>query len=362
MDIVNQAMLYLLNALHTLFGSYGWAIIALTVGIRLLLWPMNSAQTRSMRKMQELQPKLKVLQERHKDDPTKLQQEMMKFYSENKFNPLAGCLPLLVQLPIFIGLFGALNSPEFLESSAKEQFLFINKLYHTLHSHAGEPMDNNFRVQAQDSFMTGQMATWTMSDGQSLAMKIADPAQAIQFSPNPMIPGRPVDLTVNLPALGITDKAYYGKQAKEVQLLVVNNKSKELERLNFTNHNGWFQTKVPTVAAPDDWDISHWNFDVFILIVLYGLVTLAYQKVMTPAQPVKVAEDPQAQAQAKMMKFLPLMFVVMMFFIPMPAGVMIYLVVTTLMMLLQTWYVNFSESQKEGHTRPSDKIVEVKAD
>jgi YidC/Oxa1 family membrane protein insertase len=62
-NIINQAMVYLLNTLHSLVGNYGLAIVLLTVLIRVVLWPLNSSQTRSMRKMQELQPKLKALQE-----------------------------------------------------------------------------------------------------------------------------------------------------------------------------------------------------------------------------------------------------------------------------------------------------------
>src|SRR4051812_33503075 len=103
-------MLFALTQIWGVVHSYGLAIIILTVGIRLLLWPMNTQQTASMRKMTELQPKLKALQAKHKDDPVKMQQAMMQFYSENKFNPMAGCLPMLIQLPIFIGLYAALNS------------------------------------------------------------------------------------------------------------------------------------------------------------------------------------------------------------------------------------------------------------
>ncbi|MGH9001108.1 MAG: YidC/Oxa1 family membrane protein insertase [Acidimicrobiia bacterium] len=91
--------------------SYGVAIIGLTVVVRLLLFPLTAKQARSMQKMQQIQPEIKQLQAKYKDDRQKLNEEVMKFYKENKVNPLAGCLPLVAQMPIFFGLFAVLRSP-----------------------------------------------------------------------------------------------------------------------------------------------------------------------------------------------------------------------------------------------------------
>ncbi|MCL5291117.1 MAG: YidC/Oxa1 family membrane protein insertase [Actinobacteria bacterium] len=88
--------------------SYGIAIVLLTVAVRLLMLPLTIKQTTSMMDMQRLQPKLKELQEKYKDDKDKLQQEMMKLYQEHKVNPFGGCLPLLLQLPVFFALFRVL--------------------------------------------------------------------------------------------------------------------------------------------------------------------------------------------------------------------------------------------------------------
>jgi YidC/Oxa1 family membrane protein insertase len=98
-----------LGFLYKYIGDYGVAIILLTVAIRVIILPLTIKQTQSMLEMQKLQPKLKKLQEKYKDNKEKLQQEMMKFYSEHKVNPLGGCLPLLLQLPIFYALFNMLN-------------------------------------------------------------------------------------------------------------------------------------------------------------------------------------------------------------------------------------------------------------
>ena len=89
--------------------SWGMSIIALTVVTRALLIPLTYKQLKGMRALQALQPQIKELQEKYKNDKQRMQQEMMRFYKENKVNPLASCLPLLAQLPVFITLFYVLK-------------------------------------------------------------------------------------------------------------------------------------------------------------------------------------------------------------------------------------------------------------
>ncbi len=100
-----------LEFLHNiLFGSWGWAIVALTVIFRLVTHPLNAKQMRSMQQMQRLQPRLKVLQEKYADDREALSRETMALYREHKVNPASGCLPLLIQLPVLILLFNVLRA------------------------------------------------------------------------------------------------------------------------------------------------------------------------------------------------------------------------------------------------------------
>jgi YidC/Oxa1 family membrane protein insertase len=95
-----------LQFFHDSFGlSWGTSIIALTVVVRILLLPLTLKQFRSMQALQTLAPEMKKLQEKYKDDRQRLNQEMMKFYQENKVNPFGSCLPLVAQLPVFISLF-----------------------------------------------------------------------------------------------------------------------------------------------------------------------------------------------------------------------------------------------------------------
>src|SRR3954471_20332783 len=90
--------------------SWGWAIVALTILIRALLLPLALKQFRSMQSLARHQPELKALQEKYKGDKDRLNQEMMKFYRENRINPLASCLPLAAQIPVFISLFYMLRT------------------------------------------------------------------------------------------------------------------------------------------------------------------------------------------------------------------------------------------------------------
>ncbi|MEL7444586.1 MAG: membrane protein insertase YidC [Pseudomonadota bacterium] len=103
-----KPLLWLLRTLYGFAGNFGVAIILLTVIIRFLLFPIANKQFSSMAQMKAVQPKMKAIQERFKDDKQKQQQEIMKLYKDEKVNPLAGCLPLLIQIPIFFALYKVL--------------------------------------------------------------------------------------------------------------------------------------------------------------------------------------------------------------------------------------------------------------
>lgn len=112
-EAASNAMYGLLSTIHGFVGSWGLAVIVLTLLVRMILHPLNHKQLVSMQKMQKLQPRLKMLQEKYKDDKEGLSKETMALYKENKVNPAAGCLPLIVQLPILILLFRVLMNSDF---------------------------------------------------------------------------------------------------------------------------------------------------------------------------------------------------------------------------------------------------------
>ncbi|WP_188054646.1 MULTISPECIES: membrane protein insertase YidC [unclassified Sphingosinithalassobacter] len=106
--LIEKPIFYYLDWLFRMVGNFGVAIILLTFTVRLLLFPIAQKQFASMASMRAVQPKMKALQERYKDDKQKLQQEMLKLYKDEKVNPLAGCLPLILQIPIMFALYKVL--------------------------------------------------------------------------------------------------------------------------------------------------------------------------------------------------------------------------------------------------------------
>ncbi len=126
-----------LNFFHDNVGlTWGTSIIALTVCVRAILIPLTYKQIKGMRALQALQPQIKAIQEKFKNDRQRQQQEMMRFYQENKVNPLASCLPLLLQLPIFFALFRTLRGDSFeqdVEASGGASWFFINSVIEKPH-------------------------------------------------------------------------------------------------------------------------------------------------------------------------------------------------------------------------------------
>jgi len=135
----------ILVGIHDVIGSWGWSIILLTILVRACLLPLTFKQFHSMQRLAHLQPEMKKLQERFKNDKERMNQEMMKFYRENKVNPFASCLPMVAQFPVFISLYYMLridlrydicpdvnpvtsNNPQPCGSTDASQFLFIDDL------------------------------------------------------------------------------------------------------------------------------------------------------------------------------------------------------------------------------------------
>ena len=106
--VIEKPIFWVLDHVFKLVGNFGVAIIILTFLVRGLMFPIAQRQFRSMAGMRKVQPKMKELQERYKDDKPRLQQEMLKLYQEEKVNPLAGCLPILIQIPVFYALYKVL--------------------------------------------------------------------------------------------------------------------------------------------------------------------------------------------------------------------------------------------------------------
>ncbi|NMA61231.1 MAG: YidC/Oxa1 family membrane protein insertase [Firmicutes bacterium] len=117
MDWLAGGLGWLLNGIVQFTGSYGISIILSTIIVRLLLYPLTLSQTKSMMAMREIQPELNELQKKYKDNPEEYQKRTMELYQKNKINPLGGCLPMLVQLPILWAFFRVLRDLPYGEAS-----------------------------------------------------------------------------------------------------------------------------------------------------------------------------------------------------------------------------------------------------
>lgn len=145
MSIISNLLGHALRIIFEFVNNYGLSIILFTIFVKVLLLPLTIKQTKSTKAMQDIQPKLQEIQEKYKDKPEKQQQEIMKLYQEAKINPLAGCLPLLIQMPIIIGLFSVLRDPvaygvftnEAAFKVADTGFLWLSSLTSTHHIEMG---------------------------------------------------------------------------------------------------------------------------------------------------------------------------------------------------------------------------------
>lgn len=335
MDLITQSMLFLLQSLKMVFGNYGWAIIALTVLVKLVLWPASKAQMKSMKMMQTLQPKMKQLQDRYKTEPQKLQAEMMKLYQEHKFNPFGGCLPMIIQIPLFLGLFWAISNPAFL-ADGDPMFYNVHLNHAGIMSHGGASHDGlmNIGENQQGGFLgptpdhlaaLGEV-TVTKTDGKVLKVKIPDVQKALTFKPKVLRGDVPINVSSSYSKLGL--EGYEG-YLKSVEATVVNNTTKELETVTFTPkaNTTRFAGTLKTQLAQDKMHI-----DVLALVLLFAASMLLSQKQMTA----QVSSQSNEQQQA-MMKMMPIMFTVMIFFFPLPAGVLLYMVTNSVMQVVQTW-------------------------
>jgi len=110
LTILAKPIFWLLEKIHGYVGNWGWAIILLTILIKLVFFPLSAASYKSMARMKEVQPRLMAMREQYKGDPQKLNQAMMEMYRKEKINPLGGCLPVVIQIPVFISLYWVLLS------------------------------------------------------------------------------------------------------------------------------------------------------------------------------------------------------------------------------------------------------------
>ena len=322
-----------LKLLSELTGSYGLGIILLTIIVRLAMWPLGVSQQRSMKQMQSLQPRMKAIQERYKNDPQTMQRKMMEFYKEHNFNPMSGCFPLLIQMPIFILLYSTLMSPQFIQMAGQSPFLFVNSLDSTLRSNAGISKDGEMGVSSTAKFMTSKTATVYLKTEVLKDIKIDKPNDAVGVQGS-IVPGQPLELKVNIDNLKDLKFSQFDKIEK-ADIEITNIFTKESEMVTFEKKGYLLVASIPTKPVQ-----AKFHFDVLLLIAIFGLTMVFTQKAMMAMNKGQELDPNQAAMQKSMNMFMPIMLCGTFVLIPIPAGVLLYLISSNIVQIIQTVLIN----------------------
>jgi YidC/Oxa1 family membrane protein insertase len=341
-----------LSILAKFVGNYGLAIIILTIIVRGAMSHLNVQQQRSMKMMQTLQPKLKAIQDRYQSNPQVMQQKMMEFYKEHKFNPMGGCLPLLIQMPIFILLYSALISPQFIQIAGEQHFLFIKSLATTMSATAGISNNGTLGASTGDRFILGNTATVYLPDETISNVKVKDPTKAVEIQ-GELKPGQDVDLAVSLDHINL--KFSQQDKIEKAELTVTNSNIRENETITFVRDGGYLKASVPTVPVNKT---LHW--DVVFLILLFAVTMLISQKIMMAMNKTESTDPTQQALQKSMGTFMPLMIVATFLIIPIPAGVLLYLITSNIIQIIQTVIINKQIDDEQAKKKEEVGDLELK--
>lgn len=351
MDFIT-ATIWFLGKLAKLAGSWGLAIIILTIIVRGALWHLNVQQQRSMKMMQKLQPKMKAIQDRYQNNPQMMQQKMMEFYKEHKFNPMGGCLPLLIQMPIFILLYSALISPQFIQIAGNQHFLFIKSLATTMKATAGISDNGVLGAAKGDKFILSNTATIYLPNETIKNVKITEPAQALEVQ-GELTPGKNVELVFSLDHIKL--KFSLLEQVEKAEVVVTNSNIRENETVTFVRKDGNMCASVPTIPVN-----KSLNWDVVILIALFALTMYLAQKVMMSMTKTENTDPTQQALQKSMGTFMPIMILATFVIIPIPAGVLLYLITSNIIQIIQTVVINKQIDAEEEKKKDTVTDTELK--
>lgn len=335
MDITYQFMIPILEYFHRMTNSYGWAIILLTVLVRLLVWPLVVKSTQSMQKMSQMQPMMKKIQDKYKSDPEKFQKKMMEFYSKNKMNPLGGCLPTLVQLPVLFALFATFSGPPFGDKAVDVKVNVVEKAK-SAEVKKVEVSGNNCPYVATD----GKIAKVVVFPGDSVVVE----GESVDFNTRSVEGQLPADFKVQWKLANVQKK-----EGEEAPATIDDN-----GHATFNKPGEYHvQAMVPGIAKHESFGpinglgkvasgmdlLKPENFDLVVMIILFGATMYLSSKLtMKPPDPNQEMDEQQI-IQQQTAKTMPIALSAMFFFIPLPSGVYVYMVVSNVIQTLQTWLV-----------------------
>lgn len=335
MDITYQFMIPILEYFHKLTNSYGWAIILLTLLVRVLVWPLVVKSTQSMQKMSQMQPMMKRIQDRYKNDPEKFQKKMMEFYSKNKMNPLGGCLPTLVQLPVLFALFATFSGPPFGDKAVDVKVNVVEQ------AKASEVKKNEVAGNPSPYVgPNGQICKIVVFPGDSVVTEGA----TVDFNTRAVEGQVPADFKVQWKLANVNTKA------GETPAATID----EAGHATFNKPGEYHvQAMVPGIAKHENFGpvmglgkvasgmdlLKPENFDLVVMIILFGAtMALSSKLTMKPPDPSQPMDD-AAIVQQQTAKTMPIALSAMFFFIPLPSGVYVYMIVSNVVQTLQTWLV-----------------------
>ncbi|MDJ0901932.1 MAG: membrane protein insertase YidC [Xenococcus sp. MO_188.B8] len=336
--ISNNIMLPILDFFYGIVPSYGLAIIALTLVIRFAVYPLSAGQIRNMRKMKIVQPLMKARQEeikqRYQNDPAKQQEEMGKLMQEFG-NPLAGCLPLLLQMPILFALFATLRGSPFTDTpyTVDVQILPQEQIERII--------PQPFATKAQNIYIDDGVhykLAALLPGGSKLGV---GEETKIQFQ---TLEGKTLSrILAEYPENHINPQWEVTKGSERLEVaadgtiipLAPGDATIEVKLPGIAANTGFLFIKALGQVGVID-DEGNINFDILGMVLFFGISIYLNQQLTTAGQGSTTAENDQQQA---MTKITPILFSGMFLFFPLPAGVLMYIVVANIFQMGQTWFL-----------------------
>lgn len=332
----NNIMLPILDFFYGIVPSYGLAIIALTIVIRLAVVPLSAGQIRNMRKMKIVQPLMKERQEqikqKYKNDPEKQREETTKVMQEFG-NPLAGCLPLLLQMPILFALFATLRGSPFTDTPYDIDVQILPK--EQIERIAPQPFatkPKNIYIQdgVHDKIAAMLPGGNKLAVGESTQVELQTPngkslSTLIQEYPNGNVEPE-LKITKGSERLQINDNG-------TIKALEAGDATIQVTVPGIAANTGFlFIEKLGRVGVTDE--NGNINFDILAMVLMFGVGIYVNQQ-MSGAQ----GGGSGADQQQAINKITPLLFSGMFLFFPLPAGVLMYIVVANFFQTGQTWFL-----------------------
>jgi YidC/Oxa1 family membrane protein insertase len=345
----NNVMLPIIDFFYGIFPSYGLAIVALTLVVRFALYPLSAGSIRNMRRMRIVQPlmqkRIAEAKERHKDDPQKQQEEMMKAQQEFG-NPLAGCLPLVVQMPVLLALFATLRGSPFsgVNYSINLQVLPAGQVEQIQPQAVATPPQNIYVTDGEHIKVTA-----ILPGGSKLAVgeKTKIEYQTLTGKPFQELLAEHPDHQL-VPEWKITkgeDRVKIDGQGN-IEALQPGDVTIQGTIPGLAANQGFlFIDALGRVGATDPDGTVHW--DIIAMIVFFGISLYVSQMLSGQSS---ASANPQ---QDTVNKITPVIFSGMFLFFPLPAGVLMYMVIGNVFQTLQTYILS-----REPLPEELQKIVE----